>query len=151
MATPFHVASPCTATAYPRSRSSSPSRSRNASSASLVSCKQTTSGRRSSSQGSSRGTRCLTELTFQVATRTDPKVPAPPTAAPCPTRRPLRSTRGAAWIVCEFGCVQCDEALRVFAVLRAAQHRDDRAALVQHELADRVVERLGAQAAPPRR
>src|SRR5215204_2767733 len=40
------------------------------SSASLVSWRQTTSGRRSSSHGSSRGTRCLTELTFQVATRT---------------------------------------------------------------------------------
>ena len=58
--------------------SSSPSRSTKASSASLVSCRQTTSGRRSSSQGSSRGTRCLTELTFQVAIRTDPTVPAPP-------------------------------------------------------------------------
>src|SRR5919197_4030100 len=43
-----------------------------ASSASLVSCRQTTSGWRSSSHGSSRGTRCLTELTFQVAIRTDP-------------------------------------------------------------------------------
>ena len=42
----------------------------NASSASLVSCRQTTSGWRSSSQGSSRGIRCLTEFTFQVATRT---------------------------------------------------------------------------------
>src|SRR3954454_23230877 len=77
MATPFQVASPWTATPYPRSRSSSPSRSRKASSASLVSCRQTTSGRRSSSQGNSRGRRCLTELTFQVAIRTDPKVPAP--------------------------------------------------------------------------
>jgi hypothetical protein len=56
----------------------------------LVSCKQTTSGRRSSSQGSSRGTRCLTELTFQVAIRTDPTVSAPPTAARRPTRRPPR-------------------------------------------------------------
>src|SRR4051794_19282715 len=36
----------------------------------LVSCRQTTSGRRSSSHGSSRGSRCLTELTFQVAIRT---------------------------------------------------------------------------------
>ena len=41
-----------------------------ASSASLVSCRQTTSGCRSSSHGSSRGTRCLTEFTFQVAIRT---------------------------------------------------------------------------------
>jgi len=47
-------------------------------SASFVSCRQTTSGRRSSNQGSSRGTRCLTELTFQVAIRTDLKVPTPP-------------------------------------------------------------------------
>ncbi len=40
-----------------------------AASASLVSCRQTTSGRRSSSQGSRRGRRCLTELTFHVAIR----------------------------------------------------------------------------------
>src|SRR5436190_18793718 len=72
--------------AYPRSRSSSPSRSRKASSSSLVSCRQTTSGRRSSSQGSSRGTRCLTELTFQVASRTEPTVPAPPMAAAATVR-----------------------------------------------------------------
>jgi hypothetical protein len=39
-------------------------------SASLVSCRQTTSGWRSSSHGSRRGSRCLAELTFQVATRT---------------------------------------------------------------------------------
>ena len=43
---------------------------------SLVSCRHTTSGRRSSSHGSSRGTRCLTELTFQVASRTGHTVPA---------------------------------------------------------------------------
>ena len=49
--------------------SSSSSSSANASSASLVSCRQTTSGLRSSSHGSSRGSRCLTELTFQVASR----------------------------------------------------------------------------------
>ena len=42
----------------------------NASSASFVSWRQTTSGLRSSSHGSSRGTRCLTEFTFQVAIRT---------------------------------------------------------------------------------
>src|SRR5207247_1032069 len=48
---------------------SSPTSSRNASSESLVSCRQTTSGCRSSSQGSSRGTRCLSEFTFQVAIR----------------------------------------------------------------------------------
>src|SRR2546423_13065862 len=70
MATPFQVASPCSATAYPRLSSSSPSRSMNASSGHLVSCRQTTSGRRSSSHGTRRGTRCLTELTFQVAMRT---------------------------------------------------------------------------------
>src|SRR5689334_20950622 len=45
----------------------------NASLPSLVSCRQTTSGRRSSSHGSSRGTRILAELTFQVAIRTTPK------------------------------------------------------------------------------
>jgi hypothetical protein len=39
-------------------------------SVSLVSWRQTTAGRRSSSQGSSRGIRCFNELTFQVATRT---------------------------------------------------------------------------------
>ena len=65
------------ATAYPRFPSSAPSRSSNASSASLVSCRQTTSGCRSSSHGSSRGTRCLAELTFQVATRTGPTVAGP--------------------------------------------------------------------------
>ena len=57
----------------PRSRgpaSSAPRSSANLSSASLVSCRQTTSGRRSSSHGSRRGSRCLTELTFQVAMRT---------------------------------------------------------------------------------
>jgi LigD, primase-polymerase domain len=59
----------------PRSRSSSPSKSRNASSASLVSCKQTTFGRRSSSQGSSRGTRCLTELTFRSRFAPTPRYP----------------------------------------------------------------------------
>ena len=42
------------------------------SSASFVSWRQTTSGRRSSNQGSSRGTRCLTELTFQVVILTKP-------------------------------------------------------------------------------
>src|SRR4051794_37931248 len=72
MATPFQVASPCTATSYPRADRSSPSSDTKASSASLVSCRQTTSGFRSSSHGSSRGTRCLTELTFQVAIRTEP-------------------------------------------------------------------------------
>ena len=54
---------------YPRSSSSAPKRSANASSASFVSCRRRPSGRRSSSQGSSRGRRCLTELTFQVAIR----------------------------------------------------------------------------------
>ena len=76
IATPFHAGSPWAATAYPRSASSSPSSAANASSASLVSWRQTTSGCRSSSQGSSRGTRCLTEFTFHVAIRTDPTVPA---------------------------------------------------------------------------
>jgi len=36
----------------------------------LVSCRQTTSGRVSRSQASSRGNRALTELTFQVTNRT---------------------------------------------------------------------------------
>src|SRR3954447_4991121 len=45
-----------------------------ASSAILVSCRQRTSGRRSSSHGSSRGTRCLSELTFQVTIRTPASV-----------------------------------------------------------------------------
>src|SRR3954454_17894847 len=70
IATPFQVGSPWAATSYPRCASSPPSSSANLSSASLVSCRQTTSGRRSSSHGSSRGTRCLTEVTFQVAIRT---------------------------------------------------------------------------------
>src|SRR4051794_29221667 len=70
IATPFQAASPCAATSYPRSDSSLPNSSANASSASLVSCRQTTSGCRSSNHGSSRGTRCLTELTFHVAMRT---------------------------------------------------------------------------------
>jgi hypothetical protein len=52
----------------------------------LVSCKQTTSGRRSSSQGSSRGTRCLTELTFQVAIRTDPHATGTADGGPSPQR-----------------------------------------------------------------
>ncbi len=52
----------------------------NASSGSLVSCRQTTSGWRSSSQGSRRGSRCLIELTFQVAIRTQMTVAS--TAAP---------------------------------------------------------------------
>src|SRR5258708_37323091 len=42
----------------------------NAWSVSFVSWRQTTSGRLSSSHGKSRGIRCFTELTFQVATRT---------------------------------------------------------------------------------
>src|SRR3954447_25948528 len=57
--------------------------SANASSASLVSCRHTTSGRRSSSQGSSRGTRCLSELTFQVTMRTDPSLSAAPRVTFC--------------------------------------------------------------------
>ena len=86
----------------PRSRARRARRraaSANASSASFVSCRQTTSGRRSSSQGSSRGRRCLTELTFQVAIRTDPTVavserlPEPwgrgTVSAPCMRRRRL--------------------------------------------------------------
>jgi hypothetical protein len=44
--------------------------------------------------GSSRGTRCLTELTFQVAIRTGATLPAPPTAAAHPTRRPLDRSPG---------------------------------------------------------
>src|SRR5205807_965269 len=59
-----------------RLASSSPSSTANASSVSLVSCRQTTSGRRSSNHGSSLGTRCLTELTFQLATRTPRHVSA---------------------------------------------------------------------------
>ena len=43
---------------------------------SLVSCRHRTSGRRSSSHGSSRGTRCLTEFTFQVTIRTPLTVPS---------------------------------------------------------------------------
>src|SRR4051794_22762651 len=74
IATPFQVGSPCAAYSYPRSASSARSRAAKASSASLVSCRQTTSGRRSSSHGSSRGRRCLTELTFQVAMRTGPRL-----------------------------------------------------------------------------
>src|SRR5690349_4425124 len=70
IATPFQAASPWTATSYPRALSSSFRSAPNASSVSLVSCRETTSGLRSSSHGSSRGTRCLTELTFQVAIRT---------------------------------------------------------------------------------
>src|SRR6476646_2360827 len=69
IATPFHAASPCAATSYEREASSSFRSSAKASSASFVSCRQTTSGRRSSSHGSSRGSRCFTELTFQVARR----------------------------------------------------------------------------------
>ena len=52
----------------------------NASSASLVSCRQTTSGWRWSSHGSRRGIRCLTEFTFHVATRTGLTVAQPPAA-----------------------------------------------------------------------
>jgi hypothetical protein len=69
IATPFHCASPWRATAQPRAASSPASSSSNAALASLVSCRQTTSGWRSSSHGSRRGSRCLAELTFQVATR----------------------------------------------------------------------------------
>ena len=57
----------------PRSRgrpSSSPSSSAKASSASLVSCRQTTSGRAFVQPREQPSTRCLTELTFQVASRT---------------------------------------------------------------------------------
>ena len=54
---------------------SSPSSSASASSVSLVSCRQTTSGRRSSSHGSNRGIRCFSELTFQVAIRTATRYP----------------------------------------------------------------------------
>src|SRR3954451_13473229 len=78
IATPFHVGSPCVATAYPRLGSSPRSRSANAAAPSFVSCRHTTSGRRSSSHGSSRGTRCLTELTFQVAIRTSRTVRGAP-------------------------------------------------------------------------
>src|SRR5947209_9915926 len=67
MATPFHVASPWTAASYPRSASASPSRPVNSGSATLVSWRHTTSGRRWSSQGTSRRTRCRSEFTFQVA------------------------------------------------------------------------------------
>src|SRR3954470_2112952 len=69
MATPFHAGSPWGAAPY-RAVASSPARSAaKASSASFVSCRHTTSGRRSSSHGRNRGTRCLIELTFQVAMR----------------------------------------------------------------------------------
>jgi hypothetical protein len=47
--------------------------------------------------------------------------------------------------------MQCDEPLCVFALVGAAEDRDGRASLVEHELADRVVERLCAHAMPPRR
>src|SRR4029453_5941139 len=40
----------------------------------------------------------------------------------------------------EFSRMQWEELLRVFTFFRAAQDRDGRAALVQEELADRVVE-----------
>src|SRR5205823_7031333 len=70
IATPFHCGEPFSASSYPRPLSSSPRSASNASSVSFVSCRQTISGRRSSSQGSRRGTRCLTEFTFHVATRT---------------------------------------------------------------------------------
>ena len=73
--------------------SSSPSRSTNPSSASLVSCRQTTSGWRSSSQGSSRGRRCLTELTFQVAIRIGSTVARRSSATRAPSRRELVSSR----------------------------------------------------------
>src|SRR4051794_3868517 len=69
IATPFHAPCPWAATSYPRSDSSLPISSANASSASFVSCRHRTSGLRSSSHGSSRGTRCFSELTFQVTIR----------------------------------------------------------------------------------
>src|SRR6201991_1860141 len=67
-----------------------PSSSANASSVSFVSCRQTTSGRRSSSHGRSRGTRCLIELTFQVASRTTLTL-APATRGGDARSRPCRS------------------------------------------------------------
>src|SRR3954453_14469004 len=75
IATPFHAGSPWAAVSCPRRSSSSCRSAASASSASLVSCRQTTSGERSSSQGSRRGTRCLIEFTFQVAIRTRPPYP----------------------------------------------------------------------------
>src|SRR6476659_8975734 len=77
IATPFHAVSPWAANSYPRAARSAPSSSASASSASFVSWRQTTSGRRSSSHGTSRGMRCLMELTFQVAMRTGYTVPEP--------------------------------------------------------------------------
>src|SRR3954470_17357341 len=69
MATPFHAGSPWAATSYRRVARSPARSAAKASSASFVSCRHTTSGRRSSSHGRNRGTRCLIELTFQVAMR----------------------------------------------------------------------------------
>ena len=50
-----------------------PGKFANASSASLVSWRHTTSGCRWSSHGNNRGTRCLIEFTFHVANRTNPR------------------------------------------------------------------------------
>jgi hypothetical protein len=73
IATPFQRPSPWWATAYPRSVSAGRTSSSNASPGSLVSCRHTTSGTRSSNQGNSRGIRERTEFTFHVATRTRPR------------------------------------------------------------------------------
>src|SRR5262245_20485229 len=69
MATPFQRPSPRWTASYSRRRTSSPNTSSNSASLIFVSCRQTTSGRRWSSQSSRRGRRARAELTFQVASR----------------------------------------------------------------------------------
>src|SRR4051794_38083484 len=65
-ATPFHLPSPAETTVYPRALISA---SGKPSGATLVSCRQTTSGFVESSQASTRGSLARIELTFQVASR----------------------------------------------------------------------------------
>src|SRR3954466_979856 len=67
-ATPFHRPCPYAATAYPSSATSGGKPS----AGTLVSCRQTTSGLVSASHSRSRGSRALTEFTFQVAKRIRP-------------------------------------------------------------------------------
>ncbi len=69
IATPLKVFWPCTATLYPSASNGSRGK---ASSTHLVSCRQTMSGSRSLSQATALSTRCLIELTFQVAIRMGP-------------------------------------------------------------------------------